>query len=89
MDAANPNPDTPQDDEPQPSRAKRYRPIVIALVVLGVFLSLAFLYVRNSPFMTPDVPGVTLTDIHSIDDLEARFNQDAGQTRLILFVSPT
>jgi hypothetical protein len=37
----------------------------------------------------PDVPGVTLTDIHSIEDLRARFDQDAGTPRLVLLVSPT
>jgi hypothetical protein len=37
----------------------------------------------------PDVPGVTLTDVHSISDLRVRFNQDSGAPRLILLVSPT
>jgi hypothetical protein len=35
------------------------------------------------------VPAPVLTDIHSPDDLKARFNQDADVPRIILLVSPT
>lgn len=31
----------------------------------------------------------SLTDLRSIDDLQARFNSDAGSPRLVLLVSPT
>jgi hypothetical protein len=34
-------------------------------------------------------PAPVLTDLHSPDDLKARFNQDAGVPRIILLVSPT
>jgi len=35
-------------------------------------------------------PGVpTLTDISSVDTLKARFNEDAGKTRVVLLLSPT
>lgn len=34
-------------------------------------------------------PAPVLTDLHSPDDLKARFNQDAGEPRIILLVSPT
>jgi hypothetical protein len=30
-----------------------------------------------------------LTDLHSVNDLQARFNADTGHPRLILLVSPT
>ena len=33
-------------------------------------------------------PAPVLTDLHSPDDLKARFNQDAGVPRIILLVSP-
>ena len=33
--------------------------------------------------------GTTLTDLHSIGDLRARFDADAGSPRLVLLVSPT
>ncbi len=31
----------------------------------------------------------SLTDLHDVSDLEARFNQDAGKPRVLLLVSPT
>lgn len=34
-------------------------------------------------------PAPALIDIHTPDDLKARFNQDAGMPRIILLVSPT
>ncbi len=34
-------------------------------------------------------PGVVLTDLHTVADLQARFNADAGTPRLILLLSPT
>jgi hypothetical protein len=33
--------------------------------------------------------GTTLTNLHSMDDLRARFDADAGSPRLILLASPT
>ncbi len=35
------------------------------------------------------VSGVVLHDVQSINDLRDRFNQDQGQPRLILLLSPT
>ena len=88
MDADNASQNTPQGDKPKSSAAKWSR-LTIIIVVVATLFALALFYVRSSPFFTPDAPGVTLTDIHSIDDLEARFNEAQGNTRLILFVSPT
>ena len=34
-------------------------------------------------------PAPVLTDLHTPDDLKARFNQDAGVPWIILLVSPT
>jgi hypothetical protein len=53
-------------------------------------LALAFyLWTRLAEFMVPDVPGVVLTDLRSIEDLRSRFNLDAGAPRRILLLSPT
>ena len=42
------------------------------------------------PWERPAPPaGLTLTDLHAVDDLQTAFNQDAGKPRLILLVSPT
>jgi hypothetical protein len=38
---------------------------------------------------TMDAPPVSLTDIHSIEDLRFRFVNDAGSQRVILLLSPT
>jgi hypothetical protein len=34
-------------------------------------------------------PGVTLADLHGVGDLQARFNADRGQPRLVVILSPT
>ena len=36
-----------------------------------------------------DEPAKALTDMHSMDDLRARFNEDVGSPRLVLLLSPT
>ncbi len=36
-----------------------------------------------------DEPAKALTDMNSMDDLRARFNEDAGSPRLVLLLSPT
>jgi hypothetical protein len=52
-----------------------------------VFLLVAgWLYVF-APVSAP--PGVTLADLHGVDDLQARFNADRGQPRLVVNFSPT
>jgi hypothetical protein len=34
-------------------------------------------------------PAKTLADMNSMDDLRARFNEDAANPRLVLLLSPT
>jgi hypothetical protein len=34
-------------------------------------------------------PGVTMTNLHGVTDLQARFNADRGLPRLIVIFSPT
>jgi len=56
-------------------------------VCLLVFVLLAgglhFFAPRSAP------PGVTMADLHGVADLQARFNADRGQARLVVIFSPT
>ena len=76
--------------QPEPTTPeKKTNPLLNALVALGI-VALGFLlvnFIANNSI--PNVPGVTLTDMHSIEDLRTRFNQDHGTPRLILLLSPT
>jgi hypothetical protein len=60
------------------------RSIFAVAVILAGMILIMYLAARPRP-----VPGqAPLTDI-SINILQEQFNRDAGQTRLILLVSPT
>jgi hypothetical protein len=56
---------------------------VCLLVFLLVAGGLYFLGPRSAP------PGVTMADLHGVADLQARFNADRGQTRLVVILAPT
>lgn len=73
----------------QPNSTKKSNPVLRGLLVLAMvaFALLAVKYLSDS--IIPDVPGVVLNDMHSIEDVRARFNQDYGAPRLILLLSPT
>jgi hypothetical protein len=60
-------------------------PIAVVLLVAGTFTAGYELLV---PHHHPP-PGVTLTDLTSVHQLQTRFNQDRGEPRLILIFSPT
>jgi hypothetical protein len=53
------------------------------LVFVLVAAGLHFLGPRSAP------PGVTMADLHGVADLQARFNADRGQPRLVVIFSPT
>jgi len=59
------------------------------LLALLVLLSSALLavYLVSRPRLAPGQQP--LTDVHSVETLRAQFNEDIGQTRLIILVSPT
>ena len=54
-----------------------------SLVCVLVAAGLHFLGPRSAP------PGVTMADLHGVADLQARFNADRGQPRLVVILSPT
>lgn len=53
--------------------------IVVSLIAAAIVLGL---------FAAPR-PKATLNDLHTVEQLRARFNQDKGKTRLVLLLSPT
>jgi hypothetical protein len=58
--------------------------LLVAVLVVGLVAGwLRFFAPRSAP------PGVTMTDLHGVADLQARFNADHGATRLVVIFSPT
>jgi hypothetical protein len=69
---------------PPPRRGKVMVFLAGCLLVFGlVAAGLHFLGPRSAP------PGVTMADLHGLADLQARFNADRGQPRLVVIFSPT
>jgi hypothetical protein len=75
---------------PRPPRRRRWRRRrtvgFLAVCLLAFLLVAGWLYVF-APVSAP--PGVTLADLHGVGDLQARFNADRAQPRLIVIFSPT
>jgi hypothetical protein len=70
-----------------PSRRRRWRIVGFLAVCLLLFVLLAGWLYFFAPRSAP--PGVTMTDLHGVADLQARFNADHGLPRLIVIFSPT
>ena len=60
----------------------RWKWLVVALVVVAAII--AGVIGSRKPNS-----NVALTDIHNIEELRTRFNQDKGTPRLLLLLSPT
>jgi hypothetical protein len=68
-----------------PPRTRRRRTVGFLAACLLVFVLVAgWLYVF-APVSAP--PGVRMVDLHGVGDLQARFNADRGQPRLIVIFS--
>jgi hypothetical protein len=72
-----------QGPPPQSRRGTLVFLAVCLLVVVLVAVGLHFFGPRSAP------PGVTMADLHGVADLQARFNADRGQPRLVVIFSPT
>ena len=60
----------------------RWRWLIVALVLGGAVVAAVLGSYRPSS-------NVTLTNLNNVEELRVRFNQDMGNTRLLLLLSPT
>ncbi len=58
-------------------------------LAIAVLLVLALLFGAQRLLRPSPPAGATLTDLTSVDQLQAMFNADKGSSRLIVIVSPT
>lgn len=65
------------------------RPILIAFASAVMFVAASCSASTASPDPPVGSGEAQVTEIRSIDDLRAAFNEDAGSTRLVLSMSPT
>ena len=72
-----------------PARNSTRRRVLSGLLALGAIVLILGVAQILADQVIPDVPGVVLTDLRSIEDLRTRFRQDQGSPRLILLLSPT
>jgi hypothetical protein len=61
----------------------------VVVVLLGGAVALVQSFLSPVLGYRCDEPVNTLADMNSMDDLRARFNEDAGSPRLVLLLSPT
>ncbi len=59
-------------------------PLVAVLVVVQLLV-----YRQTSVPGFASRPASGMQDLNSVSDLQARFDEDAGHTRLVLLISPT
>ena len=73
-----------------PSRLIRWgaTAAVVAVLLGGAVALVQFLLGPIGGYRCEE-PARTLADMNSMDDLRARFNEDAGSPRLVLLLSPT
>jgi hypothetical protein len=61
----------------------------VAAVLLGGAVALVQSFLGPIGGYRCDEPAKAIADMNSMDDLRARFNEDAGSPRLVLLLSPT
>ncbi len=68
---------------------KKHIPALVLLLLGGLLVYSLYANRPAARLARQQASGITLTDVHAIDTLRARFNQAAGTPRLILLLSPT
>jgi hypothetical protein len=64
------------------------RRLLVAAIALG-FVTTAPVWRAAAVHAQASAPAAALAEIRDATDLQTRFNQDRGKTRLVLLVSPT
>ncbi len=62
---------------------------IVGLVGVGLLLLILFAYTTGLGQPRADEAAATLTDLQDIEELRVLFNEDKGEPRLILLLSPT
>ncbi len=74
----------------QEMRATRWGRKAAALVAVIALAGAVLVWgYRHGLFGVTPPPGITLTDLHSVGQLESLFAAGQGSTRLVLIMSPT
>lgn len=63
-------------------RNSRWRWLIVGLVFAAAIIAGVVSSFRPNP-------NVALTNLNNVEDLRARFNQDKGNVRMLLLLSPT
>ena len=70
-------------------KLKQHIPGLVLVLLSGLLVYGLYTNRPAARLARQQASGITLTDVHAVDALRARFNQAAGTPRLILLLSPT
>lgn len=68
---------------------RRHGLVGLVPVLLALALASSACSSNANPGTVKDPPNAKVTDLRSVSDLQARFEEDSDKVRLILLISPT